>query len=276
MNAPLDLSFSQIIFTPVGPPRGAIGDPKGYGLYTDYEATVVQQRVGGDPVTLPVAREDSEGGAWPLVFGEDGQIQQYLNGPEFPFFGETYSVLYISANGYISFEPIDDDDALNFPSVESHFAIPRISFLFADLSPSTGGSYWARYLDDRYVITFEQVPERYLGGASVQPAANTVQVELFFSGHIRVTYQDLGAVYAAVGISDGNGLPVDPFSVFDEVRSVVDFVDFSAMDSDPTRLSLDPVALQVADAGDSVSFQVTTTAPGKRHRACCALGRMDP
>src|SRR5690606_11752797 len=111
----------------------------------------------------------------------------------------------VASNGYIAFEPLSVNSSSNFPSLDAHMDNPRISFLFADLAPNVGGTIWGRGLDDRLVITFDRVPEYTSFSDGIAPGPNTVQVELFFSGHIRITYLGLDVDEAVVGLSDGNG-----------------------------------------------------------------------
>lgn len=254
---PLDLSFSQITFTPVGAPSGAPGSSAATGTYADYEATVRT-----DMQRLPVAREDTEGKAISLNLMEDAALRVSFQNARFPYFGRQYSTIYIAANGYISFADYSAVPQLNFPSVQAHFAVPRISALFSDLAPSIGGSIWMRVLPDRLVVTYENMPEYRVDSGIAPPGGNTLQVELYLSGQIRFTYLGLAARQAFVGLSDGRGIPVDPATVFNNVRPVDFFVDFSGLAPSSNRLAILPIALPRAEAGQTVSFPVRTRAAG--------------
>ncbi len=259
----VDLAYSQILYTPVGPPVGAFGTASGSGSFNNYEATYIPSAFA-----LPVAREDSEGTAFDITSPQDSGIIANLGEKTFPFFGQPYSQIYAAANGYISFQPVGAGDALNFPSLASHFAIPRISYFFAGnadlfdtLASSAGGSMWLRFLDDRFVVTYENVPQFNSLAPSTVGATSTIQVELFYSGHIRMTYLDAVASAAVVGLSDGRGVPVDPATLFPGVASAGGLSDLSNLPEENVLLRLEPVSVSAADAGDLIEFTVTAIAP---------------
>jgi Zn-dependent metalloprotease len=256
----IDLAFTQLMFTPVGPPVGPVGGSGGATGYDGYEATLVP-----DVYNLPVPRSDTQGNAFNLTLTDDGYVTFRSDRAGFPFFGQKYSVLYIASNGYIAFQALGSADDLNFPSLASHFAVPRISYLFSDLAPNIGGEVWARDLPDRMVLTFEHVPQYIYTSTSGlgigNPIGSSVQVELFYSGHIRITYQQLQNADAVVGLSDGNGVPIDPADLFDNLRSVNLLSDLSELPEESAQLSLDPVAPQIVEAGELVAFTVQAHLP---------------
>lgn len=253
----VDLSFSQIVFTPVGRPTG------GLGSFNNYEATYHP-----NAFELPVVREDSAGRARDITSPQDSGVLISLGGNPVPFFGQPFSQIFAAANGYIAFQGVARDDPLNFPSLDSHFAIPRLSYLFAGagilddtLASSAGGSMWYRLLDDRFVLTYENVPQFNAFSPSVVGSTSTVQVEMYFSGHIRITYLDAVATSAIVGLSDGRGVPVDPATIFPNVLSVGGLSNLSELPQDNVLLSLEPVTPPLVAAGDLVTFDVSTVPP---------------
>ncbi|HOZ47005.1 MAG TPA: M4 family metallopeptidase [Candidatus Hydrogenedentes bacterium] len=251
----IDLQFQQLLFTPVGPPESALGGDEGYADYFNYEATNTP-----GVVELPVPRHDSQGTAYGIPLNDDSFIAFRLDDP-FPFFGKEYYTLYLAANGYIALEPPSYDE--NFPSLAAHFASPRISFLFGDLSPQSGGEVWVRDLPDRVVVTFDGILE-YNESMFLPPASwrSTVQTELFYNGQIRITYLQVYNVGSIVcGISDGRGVPIDPSELFPDLVEVDYTTDLSDLPNDRTLLSIDPVAPQWVLAGQPVSFAVTTHSP---------------
>ncbi len=263
---PIDLAFSQITFSPVGAPMGPIaGDSLG-ASYENYEGTI-QKNV----YSLPVPRNDAKGGAMTLTFTDNGSIRIPLNSYSFPFFGKRYGELYLAANGYISFQnlillpdvTVGDSStiSLNFPSLASHFAVPRISFLFNDFAPNMGGEAWARYLSDRMVFTFVNMPSWPNSLPTNNVGRSTVQVELFYNGTIRFTYQGLGVTNADVGISDGLGAPREPSLEFPNLQRAFTMSDLSALPVLPQKLTLVPVAPVVADAGDLITLDVISNHP---------------
>jgi hypothetical protein len=92
-------------------------------------------------------------------------------------------------------------DTSYWPSYATHFNLPRIAPLFCDLNPGSSGTVFWNQLADRVAVTYRNVPD----WRSSQ--ANSFQIELFFSGVIRVTYLGLNAPGALVGLSAGAGQP---------------------------------------------------------------------
>jgi len=251
---PFDLAFSQITFSPTGPPTVPLGS-EGYGDHSQYTATIRRNLS-----QLPVAREDEDGGSYNVPMLDDTMVGLPIDAP-FPFFGKQYEWLYLSPNGYVAFRPVDSRDPINFPSLASHFATPRVSFLFADLNPNGGGNVWARELDDRVVATFENVPEWQPFVFPPSTAPNTVQVELYYSGRIRITYQGVNAETAVCGLSDGQGVPLDPATVFPNVRSVPLGSDLSELPASLAALTIPPIALQEVESGVEIFFDVFADGP---------------
>jgi len=259
---PFDLRFSQILFSPTGPPSASLGSGSGTGDYTNYTVTVRR-----NVYEFPVQRGEADNAAWEVNLPEDGGVwignqdsRVALKYP-FPFFQREYTQIYLAANGYVSFEYVYDGETNNFPSYSTHFAIPRISFLFADLAPKIGGLIWAKALDDRIVCTFEDMPQwdSYIYPPSSSP--NWVQVELFYSGHIRVTYLDININYGVIGLSDGRGVPRDPAELFENLRPASFMTDFASISSTPTALSIEPVVPPVVEAGAVAEFTARATGP---------------
>mgnify|MGYP003641033441 CR=1 FL=1 len=260
----VDLAYSQLVFTPVGAPISPLGSTAGSGSFNNYEATFMPQAFA-----LPVAREDAAGRALDVTSPQDTGVNLSLGQRSFPFFGQNYNQLYIAANGYISFQPIAPGDTLNFPSLASHFAIPRISYFFAGnadlldtLASSAGGSMWLRNdLNDRIVVTYENVPQFNPFNPFNAGATSTIQTELFYSGQIRITYLDAVATAAVVGLSDGRGVPVDPGTLFAGVVSAGGLTDLSSLPDTNMLLRISPVLSEAVDAGELVEFTVSTIAP---------------
>lgn len=253
----VDLAFSQLLFTPVGRPTN------GLGSFNNYEATYLP-----NAFALPVAREDSEGRARDITSPQDSGILIGLGAHRVPFFGQPYSQIFAAANGYIAFQGIGLDDPLNYPSLESHFAIPRLSYFFAGsgifgdrIASYAGGSMWYRVMDDRFVLTYENVPLFNFFSPNLIGSTSTVQVEMYYSGHIRITYLDAVATEAIIGLSDGRGVPVDPATLFPDVISAGGLSDLSELPSENTLLSIDPVPGVNVDAGELAVFDVTVSLP---------------
>jgi Zn-dependent metalloprotease len=255
---PFDLSFTQLLFSPVGAPEATVGDSVSNGnYYSSYNLKVTK-----NIASLPVARQDGDGGAYTLDLGADQVWSPTTMIAPFPFFGVRYNSIYLSANGYIAFQDVEDTSEENITaSPATHFAIPRISFLFSNLAPNIFGDIWARLLDDKVVITFESVPEMDTQTDPPSRNPNTVQIELFYSGHIRITYLDCSVADAVVGLSDGQGAPVDPATVFSGVSHVTTTSDLSAFSQKVSALTLEPIPLQKTASGDEVTFVAKTSVP---------------
>lgn len=133
-----------------------------------------------------------------LSLGDDDYIPINLGGEQVGFYGANYEILYVGSNGYITFI---SGDTFYLESFEKHFELPRISALFDDLSPSAGGTISYKMLSDRFVVTFENVPEYSLSNT------NSFQIEIFFDGMIRITLLGIAAGDGLVGLSEGCGLP---------------------------------------------------------------------
>lgn len=259
---PFDLNFSQILYSPTGPPLSSLGYNSPLGDYENYTVTVKR-----NVYEFPVPRGDADNAAWEINLTEDGGLwvgneeRRIALEHSFPFFQREYFQVFLGANGYLAFEEIDASDTNNYPSYSSHFAVPRISFLFANLAPKIGGEIWAKSLDDRFVVTFEDMPQwnDHIYPPSSSP--NSVQVELFYSGHIQITYIAVNAYDAIVGLSDGRGAPLNPAQLFENLRPVSFMTDFSSIPSTPTALSVEPVTPPAVEAGGVAEFTVRATGP---------------
>ncbi len=276
---PFDLFNTQITIRPVGPPLAALGEPVKYATYDSYEAIVTH-----DVSKLPVKAVDDQGGAYTLTpLRADRLVELSLGDMRFPFFGKEYDRIYLAARGYIVFEdmlsglddetaaslnvlldlfdePYDVVDLLNAPNLLGHFMVPRISFLYSMFDFQLGGEAWARMLPDRAVITFERATEQFYH-PFIDPARNTVQVELFFSGKIRITYLEAFVRFGIVGLSDGRGVPVDPTEVFDNLEPVYRLSDFTFLPQTPSRLSVNPVTPPVVRFGNNAAFIADAVGP---------------
>jgi hypothetical protein len=220
----------------------ASGEPEGYVNYSNYELTILK-----DVLELPVERDDN---AQFLTMTEDGFVSYVPEAP-IPFFGNEMSAFFIAANGYIAdYDDLFDADEwsstgyYNFPSFQTHFEVPRISFLFSDLSQDSGGTVWTKLLPDRVVVTFERVPE--FGSLR----GNTAQVELYYSGRIRITLLEINAKNVVVGLSDGNGITTARVKQTDLSDEPI-----------PSVLSIDPIAPIFASEGEEIRFTVVGRAP---------------
>ena len=115
----------------------------------------------------------------------------------FPFFGKTYTKLYVSSNGFVTVGAgAFDPNPGFFPSSEA--APGEIAAFHTDLNPPAGGRILFLSTPDHAVIQFDQV-EHYDGSGPV-----TFQIILDQSGAITFEYQSMSGTLdaAAVGLQN--------------------------------------------------------------------------
>jgi len=186
-------SFNTAIYTGSNPAsdarrfRSLIFMPNSGGGYD-----LCEDQVGSLPV--------DPAGSTIQPLGDDTYTSTPVGGAGFPFYGAVYSTVYISSNGYVTFY---QGDTAAQPDADTHFLLPRIAVLMTDLNPEAGGSVSTRQLADRLVITWLNVPAKNPPPSS----GNTFQLELFTGGAIRMTWLNVSATNAVVGLSPGGGTP---------------------------------------------------------------------
>jgi hypothetical protein len=88
-------------------------------------------------------------------------------------------------------------------TLADHFGLPRISPLFNDFKVPTGGKITWRQLPNCVVVTWDHIREYEIANS------NTFQVVMYFDGTIEMAWLGVAATNGLVGISEGNGVPVD-------------------------------------------------------------------
>lgn len=156
---------------------------------------------------------DPTGGAavsgWAIFPGSTGPLDDgtaYLSvsgGQTVKLHGRAYDYMHVSTNGNIHFTTPDGDYD---KTLTKHFAQPRICALFDDLNLTSQGTCTWKQLADRFVVTWENVPEWTSGGTG---PGNTFQIEMFFDGRIRISYLAIPNLDGIVGLSPGGGLSPD-------------------------------------------------------------------
>ena len=140
-------------------------------------------------------------GGTSLVLSDDSFVQVTPTGSsQVSLYGVSYSSFYVGSNGYITFS---SGDTTLTPSTSAHFNQPRISLLFRDLNPSSGGTVTWLQLADRIEVTFQGVPS--YGTTN----SNNFQLEMFFDGRLRITCLAIAATDGLIGLSRGQGVPSD-------------------------------------------------------------------
>lgn len=109
----------------------------------------------------------------------------FTSGFTFDFAGQTWSEVWIRSNANVTFGRTGNPD---FYDANDFFidGLPLIAVLFADLNPAAGGRIHYRQLADRFVITWENVPEFDNNNS------NTVQLTLFANGVFDIAYNGVG------------------------------------------------------------------------------------
>ena len=152
----------------------------------------------GPAVTFPT---DPTGGIV-LAEGDDTFAQITLAGTNtVAIYNHRTNVLFVGSNGYLT---MNVGDKNYVPSYANHFTYPRVAALYCDLDPSVGGMISWRQLADRVAVTYQAVP---LYASITQ--TNNFQVEIFYTGTIRITYLSLNAPSALLGLSAGGGQPAN-------------------------------------------------------------------
>lgn len=137
-------------------------------------------------------------GGMELELDDDDYAEVVLNSEaQISLYGQSRNSFFVGSNGYIT---LDSGDTSWSENVSDHFALPRISALFDDLSPYEGSVSW-KQLSDRVAVTYLSVLE--FGGST----GNTFQIEMFFDGRISISYLEMEALDGLVGLSAGSGVP---------------------------------------------------------------------
>lgn len=200
--------------------------------------------------TAAVAFPTSPTGGTTLVLSEDSFLQVTpTGGATVSLYGTSYSSLYVSSNGYVTFGTGDTDYE---ESLAAHFAMPRIAVLFDDLDPSAGGTISWRQLADRVAVTYQNVPQ--WGTAN----SNNFQIEMFLDGRIRITCLGIAAADGLIGLSKGLGTPAtfvsSDFSAYGAVPqpTLAVTVPSTATEGDGVLAGLGTVTLSAVQASDTV------------------------
>jgi len=144
---------------------------------------------------LPV---DPAGGT-AMSLSDDGNQQINIFMGSVKLFGQTYGSFWVVAD---AFKKNESADGTYGEGVPEHFNQPRVSALFDDLNPASGGTVSWQELADKVVVTWDAVPE-YSGSNN-----NTFQVELYYGGKVVLSYVQVDATDGLAGLSAGGG--VDP------------------------------------------------------------------
>lgn len=179
------------------------GTPDAYGYQWD-DTVVFDWKDPTGAVSVTLSSED-DGFAGPIPLGFS-----------FPFYENTFTQTYVSANGYISFDPIIGFDAQNQEIPYESSPNNLIAPFWADLA--IGGNYNDGILStlqgsdgngNYFLVNYLNVAKRIAPNDLL-----SFQVILYENGDIWFQYQTLmGDLSASVGIEDGDGLIGSSYSL---------------------------------------------------------------
>jgi hypothetical protein len=219
-----DLDNKQLTFVPAG---------NGYTVYVNEITELPNTAVANDELTGAAPNADYGGrddAYW--TFTPAWQNLTHVAGKAIG------SELHLGTNGLISFDATPQYK-YSQTSTSSHFGGHQISALLNDLDAGTHGQlYYTFTPGDRAIITFDSIPQ--YSSSNV----NTFQIEIFDddSGIIRISYLQVDANDAVVGISGGAGTPSEwPDGM----------IDFSSLDEYTPPTPLPELSLQLVDAQTS-------------------------
>jgi len=118
----------------------------------------------------------------------------------FPFFGASYTSLYVNSDGNLTFgRPDTETSPRSLGRAVS--GPPRIAPLFADLDPSRAQGGVSVFLAvDRVAVSWVRVPEYRESGTG---PFQTFQVRLYPTGLVEFAYQEVSVSGAVVGMAPG-------------------------------------------------------------------------
>ncbi|MFZ4766044.1 MAG: S8 family serine peptidase, partial [Roseimicrobium sp.] len=142
---------------------------------------------------------DPAGGTNLTLFDNDVATVTPSGGQTVRLYGTAYPSFFVGSNGNVMF---GSNDTLSAESLANHFALPRVSALFDDLNPASGGGTvsWQQ-LGDRVAVTYQTIPQ------AAGTDSNSFQIELFTDGRIRITCLGIAATDGLIGLSRGLGTP---------------------------------------------------------------------
>ncbi|MGQ9584727.1 MAG: S8 family peptidase [Anaerolineae bacterium] len=183
-----------------------VGSPQGVWVYLTYVPRLTHLYLplmtANPPPPEGYEWLDATVGGVAITLGDDDAAQVRLPFP-FPFYGQTYTSIWVSANGFASFgagyggPPYYSNHCLPNPSAPNN----AIYAFWDDLDPSLeGGVYYKAFGPDTFVIEWEDVPK--YGSASRQ----TFEFVLRADGRIKLQYKDVGDIgMSTIGVENSTG-----------------------------------------------------------------------
>ena len=141
---------------------------------------------------------DPSGGTTLSISEDSWATRTLTGGKQVQLYGVSYSTVYINDNGNITF---NGGDGTWQWDLAAHFDDPRISPVFDDFSVDNSGTVKWEQLADRAVVSYVDVPQYNSSDK------NTFQVEMFFTGEIRISWLNVDSTASIVGLSAGTYPP---------------------------------------------------------------------
>ena len=116
-------------------------------------------------------------------------------------YGERYTSFNINPNGSLTFGAGSAD--VGGSSLSNHFRLPRVSAWLGVRGTDSSHPVQFFWASNRLAFTWLEHPDGANGGS------NSVQLELFFDGVIRLTFLRMSITQGIVGLSRGGGVPAD-------------------------------------------------------------------
>ncbi len=182
-----------------------VGAPVLYSLGTDngFGYTWIDSDEPGGPVYNFVDITASGNEITPML-GADGTMEVNMTFP-FEFYGQTYNILFINANGYVSFDPIGGSSWVNTQIPDDGNINNIIAGFWDDIEPQNfNGAVHYEDFGDRFIIQWTDAAR--IGGNADQTF--TFQIVLYSNGDIDVFYDDVDTAITTsgtVGIENADG-----------------------------------------------------------------------
>ncbi len=131
---------------------------------------------------------------------DDDYEEVPLNGFSFPFYGQSYSSVYVGSNGYVTLGAGNDSYFnLALPSLSAPRSL--IAAFWDDLSPQLGGDIYFQERSGQLIVQFDKM-SRWGDGVF------TFQIILFADGTIEFRYLVVGgeSTLYTVGLQDSSGM----------------------------------------------------------------------
>ena len=148
--------------------------------------------------------------------GDDGAVQ--MNLPfAFPLGGQSWTRMYVSGNGVITFGAVPNPSGYYDPA-DFYNSTPKIAGYYMDLGKPSGppGGVYVKTEPSKTTVTWNRVP------AYGTSQLNTFQVILFANGSFLVTYNGIASTLAVgnpivTGFNPGGSAPLDAISFSSDV-----------------------------------------------------------